>query len=99
MCSAMAIRQYHYFPLCPPTCTCVFFSEPLDFPRSWMLPAMRDHIRQSELGYFTTALLPLAGSLRAKGVCLCGCESVGVACMCVCLCVCVCVCVCVCREL
>lgn len=45
-----------------------FSSEPLDFPRSWMLPAMKDHIRQSELGFFTAALLPLAGSLRAKGV-------------------------------
>ena len=42
-----------------------------DFPRSWMLPAMIGHIHHTELGYFTEALLPLAGRLRTKGVYRC----------------------------
>lgn len=38
-----------------------------DFPRSWMLPVMKEHIECTELAYFTQAMLPLAAQLRAKG--------------------------------
>ena len=38
-----------------------------DFPRSWMLPVMKEHIERTELAYFTQAMLPLAAQLRSKG--------------------------------
>ena len=38
-----------------------------DFPRSWMLPVMKEHIERTELAYFTQAMLPLAAQLRTKG--------------------------------
>ena len=39
-----------------------------DFPRSWMLPMLRDSVGQTELAYFTDAMLPLAGKLRTKSM-------------------------------
>ncbi len=37
-----------------------------NFPRSWMLPVLRDSIEKDELSYFTEHFLQLAGKLRAK---------------------------------
>ena len=37
-----------------------------DFPRSWMLPVLRDNIKKDELSYFSDNFLQLAGKLRAK---------------------------------
>lgn len=39
-----------------------------DFPRSWLLPVLRDNVERDELSYFTGVLLPLAGKLQATGV-------------------------------
>ena len=37
-----------------------------EYPRSWMLPILKDNIEKTELGYFVSVLLPLANKLRAK---------------------------------
>lgn len=42
--------------------------ETLDFPRSWLLPVIRDHVRETRLGFFTTYFLPLATTLKGKGM-------------------------------
>lgn len=42
--------------------------ENLDFPRSWLLPVLRDHVRETRLGFFTTYFLPLATTLKSKGM-------------------------------
>ena len=38
-----------------------------DFPRSWILPVMKEYIEHTELAYFTQTMLPLAAQLRTKG--------------------------------
>uniref|UniRef100_A0A8C7EVH6 Ribosomal RNA processing 12 homolog n=1 Tax=Neovison vison TaxID=452646 RepID=A0A8C7EVH6_NEOVI len=40
--------------------------ETLDFPRSWLLPVIRDHVRETRLGFFTSYFLPLATTLKNK---------------------------------
>ncbi|XP_003479611.1 RRP12-like protein [Cavia porcellus] len=42
--------------------------ETLDFPRSWLLPVIRDHVRETRLSFFTTYFLPLATTLKSKAV-------------------------------
>ncbi|KAM6186430.1 RRP12-like protein isoform 2-T2 [Rhynchocyon petersi] len=42
--------------------------ETLDFPRSWLLPVIRDHVRETRLGFFTTYFLPLANTLKSKAM-------------------------------
>ncbi|GAB1302418.1 RRP12-like protein [Apodemus speciosus] len=42
--------------------------ETLDFPRSWLLPVIRDHVRETRLGFFTTYFLPLATTLKRKAM-------------------------------
>ncbi|CAD5123292.1 DgyrCDS11650 [Dimorphilus gyrociliatus] len=37
-----------------------------EFPRSWILPLMRDYVQETELSYFITDFLPLAAQLRKK---------------------------------
>lgn len=38
-----------------------------DFPRSWILPVLKDHVANTELGYFKEVMLPLATRLGSKG--------------------------------
>ncbi|VFV46161.1 Hypothetical predicted protein [Lynx pardinus] len=42
--------------------------ENLDFPRSWLLPVIRDHVQETRLGFFTTYFLPLATTLKSKAM-------------------------------
>uniref|UniRef100_A0A8C0I2H1 Ribosomal RNA processing 12 homolog n=1 Tax=Balaenoptera musculus TaxID=9771 RepID=A0A8C0I2H1_BALMU len=42
--------------------------ETLDFPRSWLLPVVRDHVRETRLGFFTAYFLPLATTLKRKAM-------------------------------
>ncbi|XP_068923227.1 RRP12-like protein [Petaurus breviceps papuanus] len=42
------------------------FEESLDFPRSWLLPVIRDHVRNTRLGFFTSYFLPLAATLKNR---------------------------------
>ncbi|XP_059957439.1 RRP12-like protein [Mesoplodon densirostris] len=42
--------------------------ETLDFPRSWLLPVIRDHARETRLGFFTAYFLPLATTLKRKAM-------------------------------
>ncbi|XP_062958060.1 RRP12-like protein isoform X2 [Cynocephalus volans] len=42
--------------------------ETLDFPRSWLLPVIRDHVQETRLGFFTTYFLPLATTLKSKAM-------------------------------
>ena len=37
-----------------------------EYPRSWMLPLLKDNIGRTELGFFGKYVMPLARKLRAK---------------------------------
>ncbi|EDO48743.1 predicted protein [Nematostella vectensis] len=39
-----------------------------NFPRSWLLPILKDNIKDTQLKYFFDEMLPLAADLRAKAV-------------------------------
>lgn len=40
------------------------------FPRSWLLPVMKDNIKETELKYFFDVMLPLAANMRTKAMSL-----------------------------
>ncbi|NXU48748.1 RRP12 protein, partial [Turnix velox] len=42
--------------------------ETLDFPRSWLLPLLRDHVQGARLGFFTSYFLPLAATLKSRAM-------------------------------
>ncbi|KFO34874.1 RRP12-like protein isoform X2 [Fukomys damarensis] len=42
--------------------------ETLDFPRSWLLPVIRDHVQETRLSFFTTYFLPLATTLKSRAM-------------------------------
>ena len=44
-----------------------FCSDVCQFPRSWLLPVMRDNVCETEMMYFFEKLLPLANRLHLKG--------------------------------
>ncbi|KAJ8317039.1 hypothetical protein KUTeg_004943 [Tegillarca granosa] len=37
-----------------------------NFPRSWIIPVIRDNVSNTELGFFTSYFLPLAATLRQR---------------------------------
>ncbi|XP_035210355.1 RRP12-like protein, partial [Stegodyphus dumicola] len=41
-----------------------------DFPRSWLLPLLRDNIKKTELKFFIQYFLPLAGKIRNQALVL-----------------------------
>ncbi|KAI8486218.1 pre-rRNA processing protein [Branchiostoma belcheri] len=43
-------------------------SDDINFPRSWLLPVLRDHVRDTELGFFVKYFLPLAAQLRTRAL-------------------------------
>ncbi|XP_033835770.1 RRP12-like protein [Periophthalmus magnuspinnatus] len=38
----------------------------LEFPRSWLIPVIRDHVRNTQLGFFNSYFLPLASTLKKR---------------------------------
>ncbi|KAM6415518.1 RRP12-like protein [Rhynochetos jubatus] len=42
--------------------------ETLDFPRSWLLPVLRDYVQGTRLGFFTSYFLPLAATLKSRAL-------------------------------
>ncbi|KFV18585.1 RRP12-like, partial [Tauraco erythrolophus] len=42
--------------------------ETLDFPRSWLLPVLRDYVQGARLGFFTSYFLPLAAALKSRAL-------------------------------
>ena len=40
--------------------------ESLEFPRSWLLPIMRENIQSTQLAFFKTYFLPLAAACKAR---------------------------------
>ncbi|XP_068114238.1 RRP12-like protein [Hyperolius riggenbachi] len=40
--------------------------ETCDFPRSWLVPVIRDHVKNTELGFFTRYFLPLATAVKKR---------------------------------
>ncbi|CAG6017279.1 unnamed protein product [Menidia menidia] len=38
----------------------------LEFPRSWLIPVIRDHVKNTNLGFFTSYFLPLASTLKQR---------------------------------
>ncbi|KAG9275329.1 RRP12-like protein [Astyanax mexicanus] len=38
----------------------------MEFPRSWLIPVIRDHVKNTQLSYFTSYFLPLASTLKQK---------------------------------
>ena len=45
---------------------CVMNSARGTFPRAWLLPVFADHIKNTELAFFTETMLPLANRMAAK---------------------------------
>lgn len=45
-------------------------SDKPDFPRSWLLPVLRDYIKRTELMFFVKYFMPLAAKLRNKALTL-----------------------------
>nr|XP_033797330.1 RRP12-like protein [Geotrypetes seraphini] len=41
--------------------------ENCEFPQSWLIPVIRDHVKNTELGFFARYFLPLAATLKNKG--------------------------------
>ncbi|XP_052468820.1 RRP12-like protein isoform X1 [Carassius gibelio] len=39
----------------------------LEFPRSWLIPVIRDHVKNAQLAYFTSYFVPLANRLKQTG--------------------------------
>ncbi|KAM8923920.1 RRP12-like protein [Pelodytes ibericus] len=39
-----------------------------DFPHSWLVPVIRDHVKNTELGFFTRYFLPLATNVKTRAV-------------------------------
>ncbi|KAF1423220.1 RRP12-like protein, partial [Spheniscus humboldti] len=42
--------------------------ETLDFPRSWLLPVLRDYVQGARLSFFTSYFLPLAAALKSRAL-------------------------------
>ncbi|XP_054238177.1 RRP12-like protein isoform X2 [Indicator indicator] len=42
--------------------------ETLDFPRSWLLPVLRDYVQGARLSFFTNYFLPLAATLKSRAL-------------------------------
>uniref|UniRef100_W5L078 Ribosomal RNA processing 12 homolog n=1 Tax=Astyanax mexicanus TaxID=7994 RepID=W5L078_ASTMX len=38
----------------------------MEFPHSWLIPVIRDHVKNTQLSYFTSYFLPLASTLKQK---------------------------------
>lgn len=47
-----------------------FFRDDLEFPRSWLVPVIRDHVKNTHLGFFASYFLPLASTLKQRGKCV-----------------------------
>ncbi|XP_022619336.1 RRP12-like protein [Seriola dumerili] len=42
------------------------FNDDLEFPRSWLVPVIRDHVKNTHLGFFASYFLPLASTLKQR---------------------------------
>ncbi|XP_041802911.1 RRP12-like protein [Chelmon rostratus] len=42
------------------------YEDDLEFPRSWLVPVIRDHVKNTNLGFFTSYFLPLASTLKQR---------------------------------
>uniref|UniRef100_A0AAX7SN66 Ribosomal RNA-processing protein 12-like conserved domain-containing protein n=1 Tax=Astatotilapia calliptera TaxID=8154 RepID=A0AAX7SN66_ASTCA len=44
------------------------YDDDLEFPRSWLVPVIRDHVKNTHLSFFTSYFLPLASTLKQRAV-------------------------------
>ncbi|XP_056290928.1 RRP12-like protein isoform X2 [Pseudoliparis swirei] len=44
------------------------YDDDLEFPRSWLIPVIRDHVKNTHLGFFSSYFLPLASTLMQRAV-------------------------------
>ncbi|XP_053188669.1 RRP12-like protein [Scomber japonicus] len=42
------------------------YDDDLEFPRSWLVPVIRDHVKNTHLGFFNSYFLPLASTLKQR---------------------------------
>ncbi|KAM9847722.1 RRP12-like protein [Aulostomus maculatus] len=42
------------------------YDDDLEFPRSWLVPVIRDHVKNTQLGFFNSYFLPLASTLKQR---------------------------------
>ncbi|XP_044069062.1 RRP12-like protein [Siniperca chuatsi] len=42
------------------------YEDDLEFPRSWLVPVIRDHVKNTHLGFFASYFLPLASTLKHR---------------------------------
>lgn len=47
-----------------------FKRDDLEFPRSWMVPVIRDHVKNTHLAFFISYFIPLASTLKQRGKCV-----------------------------
>ncbi|XP_024153489.1 RRP12-like protein isoform X2 [Oryzias melastigma] len=41
-------------------------NDDMEFPRSWLIPVIRDHVKNTNLGFFNSYFLPLASTLKQR---------------------------------
>ncbi|KAI3363169.1 hypothetical protein L3Q82_011818 [Scortum barcoo] len=42
------------------------YEDDLEFPRSWLVPVIRDHVKNTHLAFFSSYFLPLASTLKKR---------------------------------
>uniref|UniRef100_A0AAQ4RJZ8 Ribosomal RNA processing 12 homolog n=1 Tax=Gasterosteus aculeatus aculeatus TaxID=481459 RepID=A0AAQ4RJZ8_GASAC len=42
------------------------YEDDLEFPRSWLVPVIRDHVKNTNLSFFSSYFLPLASTLKQR---------------------------------
>ncbi|XP_069574022.1 RRP12-like protein [Brachyistius frenatus] len=42
------------------------YDDDLEFPHSWLVPVIRDHVKNTHLGFFASYFLPLASTLKQR---------------------------------
>ncbi|XP_026212091.1 RRP12-like protein [Anabas testudineus] len=42
------------------------YEDDLEFPRSWLIPVIRDHVKNTHLAFFVSYFLPLASTLKQR---------------------------------
>lgn len=52
---------------CNALCFAFPSSDDLEFPRSWLVPILRDHTKNTQLAFFTSYFMPLASTLHQRG--------------------------------
>ncbi|KAK2824260.1 hypothetical protein Q5P01_021435 [Channa striata] len=66
--SLQSLADLRSTPHCPQCCVLNItgYDDDLEFPRSWLIPVIRDHVKCTRLAFFASYFLPLASTLRQR---------------------------------